>query len=83
MESAKNEGRQVESDAVMSDTELTNLECQVDALIHSRLQLEQENLSLRKQLTKMTQKHALLSNKVEGITGKIKRIITHLRNDLS
>lgn len=67
----------------INEMEFTNLELQIEALIYSRIQLEQENLSLRKQLAKMTQKHAQLSNKIDNVTQKIKRTIVQLRKDVA
>jgi len=66
----------------MNETELMNLEMQIEALIYSKSQMKQENVSLRKQLTKMTQKHAQQLTKNEHATGKIKSIIKQLRNHL-
>lgn len=62
--------------------DLTNLNRQVEYLIHLKNQLEQENVSLKKKLTSLTQERAILVERHERARMKIKRTISNLRNDL-
>lgn len=62
--------------------DFTNLEKKVEYLIHLKMQLEQENHSLKKKLTTLTQKQALLTEKHEKARVKIKRAISNLRKDI-
>lgn len=61
---------------------LTNLELQIESLLHNRDRLTQENDSLRHKLTKETQVCAKLRAKTESTTHRIKKLITQLKDDL-
>lgn len=65
----------------MNDTDLINLELQIESLLQSREQLLTENLSLRRKLVKLTQERAELLDKNKKAAVKIKRVISHLRNE--
>lgn len=65
-----------------NDSDLINLELQIETLIKSREMLRAENSLLREKLTKLTRVGAELRDKNKRATIKIKRIISQLRNEL-
>ena len=73
----------------MTEATLTNLELTVENLLDScsglktsHKQLEDENISLRNRLSKLTQERAQLVDKNNIASNQIKRIITQLRSDI-
>ena len=61
----------------------SGLESSVDNLVVSRQQLQLEISLLRKKLSRATQERALLADKNQQATQKIKRILGKLKGDLS
>lgn len=67
----------------MNDTELVNLDVQIDALLRDRRNLKIENQSLRLKLFRLTQERARLFDKNQIAASKIKRVISQLRSDIN
>ena len=67
----------------MNIAELTDLELQIDHLIHSIERLKAENLSLRQKMGSSIRERTRLKEQNQNVTVKIKRIIHKLREELS
>ncbi len=64
------------------DIDINSLESQVETLLSSRFQLQDEMASLRHKLAKLTQERAELMDKNRKAAAMIKRIVSQLRNEL-
>ena len=63
----------------MTTLELNNLESQIENLLKLHRQMRAENHSLQQKLGKLTQERAILLEKNQKATVKIKRIISQLK----
>lgn len=66
----------------MSQFELNKLETQVETLLTTHERLARENRSLRSQLTKAMRERAHLLEQKQQAIGKVKRIITQLKEEI-
>ena len=67
----------------MATIELSELEYQVDHLLHTLERLNAENCSLRKELAISIRERVVLVEKNRKAALKIKKIITQLKENLS
>jgi len=68
---------------MLTKNEITDLEREIEALLHCSHELAQENSLLRKKLAATLQKKAILLNKEKKITFEIKQIISQIKNELT
>lgn len=67
----------------MSESELRNLELQIDSVVESFQQLNRENGSLRKKIDSLAHERAMLLDKKQKISRALKTIIAQLQDELS
>lgn len=67
----------------MNIVELNNLEFQVDTLITNIETLKAENQALRNQLASANRERNRLKEKNQKATVKVKRIVAHLKEEIS
>lgn len=65
------------------EQKFTAIEAHVQQLLDTLDRMQQENTFLRKKLSKLTQTRAVLVEKNRNAAEQVKRIISHLREELN
>jgi len=66
----------------MIETELSNLEAKIDALIELLQKMKLENSALRKKITHLSNENIMLLGKKKKAAGSLKILITQLHDEL-
>lgn len=66
----------------MDELNFTNLQLQIENLIHSYSKLDAENKVLRKKLTQTIRERAILANKMSTAYQKLNSIITRVKEEI-
>ena len=66
----------------MNEINFTNLQLQIENLIHSYSKLDAENKVLRKKLIQTIRERAILTNKMSTAYQKLSSIITRVKEEI-